>query len=210
MPPVAGCNTWPRTGTYRGVVTTDQDSFGELVREHQARVRNYVARRVPPNDVDDVVAEVFGTAWRHRDRLPEQVDLWLLRTAWNAILHQYRRALRQTRLTARLASLRPDTSTAGLEQGHDPDAAEAIRSALATLSASDQELLRLTYWEQLSSDEVAYVVGCSVPAARVRLHRARRRLQAALPPWLAPPRAPLSPAPAEMAPLRPTPSTRTN
>lgn len=55
-----------------------------------------------------------------------------------------------------------------------------VRTALASLPAGDQEILRLVGWEQLVLAEVAVVLGCSRVAAKVRLHRARRRLLATL------------------------------
>jgi RNA polymerase sigma-70 factor (ECF subfamily) len=41
------------------------------------------------------------------------------------------------------------------------------------LGADDQELLRLSAWDQLDHDEIALVLGISSGAARVRPHRAR-------------------------------------
>jgi RNA polymerase sigma-70 factor (ECF subfamily) len=57
---------------------------------------------------------------------------------------------------------------------------EPIRSALATLGPADREILRLCGWEELTPEEIAAVLGISRIAARSRLHRARRRLRAAL------------------------------
>jgi hypothetical protein len=45
------------------------------------------------------------------------------------------------------------------------------------LSVADQEVLRLAAWEQLDTPALAYVLECSEVAARVRLHRATRRLR---------------------------------
>jgi RNA polymerase sigma-70 factor (ECF subfamily) len=45
------------------------------------------------------------------------------------------------------------------------------------LSPRDAEVLRLAAWEQLDIPEIAYVLGCTPSAARVRLHRARRRAE---------------------------------
>ena len=52
--------------------------------------------------------------------------------------------------------------------------------ALAKLSERDRDLLLLAAWDGLTADEIAVVVGCSRAAAKVRLHRARRRLQRTL------------------------------
>jgi RNA polymerase sigma-70 factor (ECF subfamily) len=44
------------------------------------------------------------------------------------------------------------------------------------LGADDREVLTLAAWEGLDAGEIATVMGCSRNAARIRLHRARRRL----------------------------------
>lgn len=51
---------------------------------------------------------------------------------------------------------------------------------LATLSPSDQEILRLRAWEELTSAEIGVVLGISVTAVDMRMSRARRRLEQAL------------------------------
>jgi DNA-directed RNA polymerase specialized sigma24 family protein len=81
----------------------DEAWFTELVRAHQVALRTYVSRRVGPADVDDVVAEVLAAAWRHRASPPPTPELWLYRTAWNSLLHQFRSQRRRDRLAARLA-----------------------------------------------------------------------------------------------------------
>ncbi|MGP3918591.1 RNA polymerase sigma factor [Nonomuraea sp. 10N515B] len=51
-----------------------------------------------------------------------------------------------------------------------------VREAFAQLSPDDREIPALVGWEGLGSDEIAAVLGCSRGAARLRLHRARKRL----------------------------------
>jgi RNA polymerase sigma factor (sigma-70 family) len=53
---------------------------------------------------------------------------------------------------------------------------ERARQAFERLSDDDRELLSLVAWEGLSGHEIAKVLGCSRGAARLRLHRARKRL----------------------------------
>ena len=52
-----------------------------------------------------------------------------------------------------------------------------VLRALAKLSERDRDLLLLSAWDGLTAAEIAAAVGCSGTAAKVRLHRARRRLQ---------------------------------
>jgi DNA-directed RNA polymerase specialized sigma24 family protein len=60
------------------------------------------------------------------------------------------------------------------------DSNAEVLAALATLTARDAEVLRLATWEGLDTDELAYVLGCTRAAAKVRLHRAWRRFAQAL------------------------------
>jgi RNA polymerase sigma factor (sigma-70 family) len=189
---------------------SDEAWFTALVHAHRQDLRNYVRRRIDPAAVDDVVSEVLGAAWRHRDLRPPEPRLWLLRTAQNALLHQFRAQRRRDRLMAKLAGEpAPTNEPAPANEPADGSAAEIVRSCLLRLSDSDQELLRLSYWEQLSVDEISYVVGASAVAVRVRLHRARRRLAPMLPDWLVPTSVPDQPGgahPSAAAALHLTPT----
>jgi RNA polymerase sigma-70 factor (ECF subfamily) len=55
-----------------------------------------------------------------------------------------------------------------------------VAAALRSLGDTDREILTLAAWEDLDAGQIAVVLGCSRNAARIRLHRARRRLAAAL------------------------------
>ena len=67
---------------------------------------------------------------------------------------------------------------------HDPSDLVSDRDAwvraLGTLSESDRETLMLVAWEGLDNTDAASALGCSAAAFRVRLHRARSRLEAAV------------------------------
>jgi RNA polymerase sigma-70 factor (ECF subfamily) len=52
---------------------------------------------------------------------------------------------------------------------------------MSTLSPTDQEVLRLAAWEELSAPLIAEAMGCSVAAAEQRVHRAKKRLGRAMP-----------------------------
>ena len=137
----------------------------------------YALRRTDnTDDAADVLAETFLTAWRRLDEVPEgdQAKLWLYGTA-RRLLANHRRGERRRlaladRLRAELAlTYRPPDRAA--------DFAE-IAAAFRRIPQPDQELLALAGWEELDAGQIAAVVGCSRNAARIRLHRARRRLAA--------------------------------
>lgn len=148
---------------------------------HHTAVLAYARRRVAAEDAEDVLAEVFTAAWQHRGRVPDPPLPWLYRTAAHHVLHTWRSRIRNDRLTGRLhaqpAELVADHADHVVDQ---LDQNAQVHRALATLTPRDAEVLRLATWEQLPTDELAYVLGCTPTAARVRLHRARRRFARAL------------------------------
>lgn len=159
-------------------------SFERAYRDHARAILRFTVRRVGGGTAaQDVASEAFLAAWRQWDRLPavpEEVLPWLYRFAGNAVRNQRRSDRRQVRLTVRLAE-----SDVGAEVGADPSISvsgvAALIDAFAKLSESDQEVLRLLAWERVAdARELGLALGISPAAARVRTHRARRRLQACL------------------------------
>lgn len=167
------------TGTDR-----DESWFTDTYVRHAPAIRAYAARRVP-QELDDVVAEVFTTAWRLRGSVPGdpgEARLWLYAVARHTVLHAHRSALRRARLAARagLTAVEDGAEVWSDQVADRLDAQALVRQALGRLSETDAEILRLWAWEGLEPKEIAVVLECSPVAARVRWHRARRRLAAVL------------------------------
>jgi RNA polymerase sigma factor (sigma-70 family) len=153
--------------------------FEELYAAHRVSVLGYALRRTDnTDDAADVLAETFLIAWRRLDEVPsgDRARLWLYGTA-RRILANHRRGER--RRLALADRLREELATTYRPPELAPDVAD-IAAAFRRLPQPDQELLALTGWEGLDAGQVAAVVGCSRNAARIRLHRARRRLEAEL------------------------------
>jgi RNA polymerase sigma-70 factor (ECF subfamily) len=153
----------------------DEQRFTELYTRHRAAVERYIRRRVVPDEVADVLSEVFLTAWRRLDEIPHAKALpWLYGTARRTLANAHRADRRRGSLVELLAS-QP------WRHAHDHAESQSERMALAlafeALSDSDQEILRLSVWEALPSREAAVVLGCSPATFHVRLHRARTRLR---------------------------------
>jgi RNA polymerase sigma-70 factor (ECF subfamily) len=159
---------------------SNDEIFAAAYREHYWAVSRYVARRLDgrTGEVEEVVAEVFTVAWRRRADLPGSPLPWLYGVARNCLANAVRGYGRRRRLVDRLGN---DESAHGRQIVNSPDAESPgawVHEALGRLSEADQEVLRLTVWEELDIDEVAVALGCGRRAAAMRLHRARRRLRA--------------------------------
>ena len=164
----------------------DAQRFTALYHEHHDRVRDFARRRVGSDLAQEVVAETFLVAWRRLDDIPPVAMPWLYQVALYEIANLRRRQARVVRIHDALRHRRCGAPGAGAGELTEPESADevtelsrAVAAAFAHLKPADQEILRLAAWEQLSSSEGAAVLQCSVPAYRMRLHRARIRLATA-------------------------------
>lgn len=154
------------------------DRFALLYERHHRRVFAYCLRRASADRADDAVAETFMTAWRRIDDIPEGDGAlpWLLAVAFRVLGHQWRGASRRSRLAEKLAATGVVPVPAPEDYivvNHD---SEQILEALSRLKVRDQEILRLSIWEELNHAEIALILGVSEEAIRKRLSRARKSL----------------------------------
>ncbi len=162
----------------RQPATDDEARFAEIYRRHSRSIQAYCARRTAGSQVADAVADVFLVAWRRIDQLPEAERAlpWLYGVAYKVLSHQWRHRARSRRLIERLRSLAqvdemaPDVLLVRSEEHR------VVLAASARLKPIDQEILRLTLWEELSHVEIATVLGIEVTAAKQRAYRARQNL----------------------------------
>lgn len=156
---------------------TPRAAFTVLFQTHYARVHGYVARRIDPADVEDVVNEVFLTAWRRFHDLPDDELLvgWLLQTARRTLSTRRRGTRRRERLVEKAASVVPRTERDAVAQAvADRD---VLRAALQRLPDEDRELLMLVRWDGLTLKQAAEVLDVPEGTVSSRLHRARNRLR---------------------------------
>lgn len=152
----------------------DRLQFEALYERHRAAVRAYVTRRAGEPAVDDVLAQVWLTAWRRRDSLPPDPLPWLYGTARRALANERRGRRRWTALLSRAAFEHA--------AAHEEASAASARvlEALGRLPERDREAILLVAWEGLDNAAAAQVLGCSTAAFATRLHRARRQLKVLL------------------------------
>jgi RNA polymerase sigma-70 factor (ECF subfamily) len=157
----------------------DQASFRRLFDAAYRPLLAYALRRAESGaDAEEVVADTLLVAWRRREQMPGGAETipWLYGVAGRVLANQRRARNRRRRLHAVLVPLkRPDLNAD--ESVASAGAARALVAAMRRLSESDQEVLRLAFWEGLSRRQIAISLACSENAATVRLHRARQRLR---------------------------------
>ncbi len=145
-----------------------------MYRQHDQRVLGYALRRASVEVAQDAVADTFLAAWRRFDELPKDPLPWLIEATRRTLANQRRSSSRQAQLADRLIndhSFQRDSGSPGtVGEG-------TMGIAFGRLSVDDRETLALIAWEGLTPSQAARSVGCSAAAFRVRLHRARHRLE---------------------------------
>ncbi|MHB1539374.1 MAG: RNA polymerase sigma factor [Solirubrobacteraceae bacterium] len=153
-----------------------RERFVAIYEENEARLSTYALRRTTSEeDAADLVAETFAVAWRRIAHVPggEAATLWLFGVARRLLANQRRGELRRRRLATRLAGQREPPAAHEQEHALDRD---AFQRALGRMPEEQREVLSLVAWEGLTTSELASVLGCTGNAAKIRLHRARKRL----------------------------------
>jgi RNA polymerase sigma-70 factor (ECF subfamily) len=156
-------------------VVDSEQGFRAAYDEHVRAVAAFALRRtVTAADAEDVVAETFLVAWRRFGEAPADLRPWLFGVARHVLRHHHRSEQRREALSTRLAAALAAGSAGSADQSW-------LVEALRELPEGARDVLTLTAWEGLSHAEAAAVLGCTPAAIAVRLHRARRRLEALRP-----------------------------
>jgi RNA polymerase sigma-70 factor (ECF subfamily) len=166
-------------------------SLAELFASHHARIRRYILSIVhDPDEADDLTQDVFLQAHRRLGSLrdPDAVTSWLYRIATHVCYDRFRQWSRRPRAH----SLDP-TEPAGARPvagGEDEPAlgrvieqaemSGCVRSYLQQLPDDYRTPILLHDLEGATNAEIAEMLGISLDLVKIRLHRARRKLEAAL------------------------------
>jgi RNA polymerase sigma-70 factor, ECF subfamily len=157
---------------------SDHLAFGRIAVAHQDRIFAYLGRMgLDSATAEDIAQETFLRVWRHAGKYNPRLGsltTWILTIARNLALTRLSLLARQaetpvsseTREIASDAPL-PDEQLVTLQRQHQ------LHAALACLSAADRSLLSSSYIDELDLAAIARIEGCSMGAAKLRLHRAR-------------------------------------
>ncbi len=162
------------------VMTVGDARFVDLYQRYYRHVYAYCRRRTAADKVEDAVAETFLVVWRKISEVPsgDEALPWLYSVARRVLGHQWRGASRQSRLESKLASVGVSASVSASAEEYmvvDQESRQAL-DALSKLRRSDQEILRLSVWEELPHREIAEVLGLNTDAVKKRFSRARKKL----------------------------------
>ena len=163
----------------------DDRAFTRLMRRHNPPLYGFVRRYVADADAAvDVVQETFVAAWKALARFDDQraFPVWLRAIALNKCRDRARRlSVRRLILGEKdeqsaEAQARPDAAAGGEESVISAQRRAVIRQAIARLPTKLKEPLLLTYFDELTQQEAASLLGVTVKTIETRVYRARQRL----------------------------------
>jgi RNA polymerase sigma-70 factor, ECF subfamily len=154
----------------RAALAGDSAAFTRLYERYGRLVHGLLLARVGPDEVEDLVQDVFLTAWRRLDDLrdPAAFGGWIAMIARNRATDFHRRTAEFVELPDDLAS--PDTASAGAD-------ARVALAAIRSLPDAYRETLILRLVEGLSGPEIAERTGLTPGSVRVNLHRGMKMLR---------------------------------
>lgn len=146
----------------------EQGAFDELYRSYARMVHGIVLARVPYDEVDDIVQEVFLAAYKNINTLRDKnaVGAWLAMIARNRANEFYR-------------SFKPtEELPESLPQNHNSQhEAQEILDAVRSLSEAYRETLVMRLVEGMTGEEIAERTGLTHQSVRVNLHRGMKLLR---------------------------------
>jgi RNA polymerase sigma-70 factor (ECF subfamily) len=175
----------------------DREAFETLVNKYKQPVMNLVFRTLPDaTEAEDLAQHVFLQVYKsaHRYEVAAKFSTWIFTIARNLCLNEIRRRSRHP--ADSLDEVAADNEDQPLRQIEDgktfspPDALlhgelEAkIEEALAELPEKQRTAILLCRQDELSYEEIAVIVGCSLSATKSLIHRGRETLKQKLKPYL--------------------------
>ncbi len=164
------------------IARSDRAAMQKLYFVYHRRLHRFLARTLPPDQVDEVINDTMFVVWRHAGdfRGDSRLSTWLLGIAYRLALKRLKRnggrsSASLDQLEAVEAGLADDSGASQREQR------EWIDRALRTLPAPQRLTIELAYFMGHSCDEIAVMTATPVNTVKTRLFHARARLRALLP-----------------------------
>lgn len=168
---------------------TTRLQFSDIYDEFGEKVRHYLERMVGKNDAEDLAQEVFLKIDKAlRDfKGKSSLSTWVYRIATNAALDKIKsRSYREQGETVTLEeagdqieyACPQEASLSAEREAIRNEMNECIREFVDRLPADYRTVIVLSETRDLQNRQIADILGISLDAVKIRLHRARARLKA--------------------------------
>jgi RNA polymerase sigma-70 factor (ECF subfamily) len=175
----------------------DTSAFAQLVDKYKQPVMNVAYRMLhDATEAEDLAQNVFVQVYKSADRyrVSSKFSTWLFTIARNLCLNEIRRRSRHP--ASSLDAPHPEQDDQPLHQVEDMKTSappehllhgeleRKIGEALAALPENQRLAIVLCRQDELSYEEIAKVLDCSVAATKSLIHRGRETLKQRLKPYL--------------------------
>jgi RNA polymerase sigma-70 factor (ECF subfamily) len=158
----------------------DVEQLSMLFERHHSRLFGFCLGILGNREAArDLVQEVFFRLLKYRDSFRPDAPFapWLYRLARNACIDQLRKSGRE--VISDTDFERPDPTPLVPEELERREELAKLRTALGRLPEDKRELLLLARSGTLSYEQIATLLGCTVGALKVRVHRSLQLLREA-------------------------------
>jgi RNA polymerase sigma-70 factor (ECF subfamily) len=163
---------------------SDAAETGDLFTAYHDKICRYIAGMIrDPMEAEDLTQETFLRAHYRQDALrdPRAARGWLYRIATNVCLDRLRQRARQVAASGegdlQDAHSAVREAPSAQEQAERAETSACVQRCLDYLPDSHRAVVLLYEAHGLTAVEIAELLGVSVATIKIRLHRARRRLQ---------------------------------
>lgn len=156
----------------------DPAAFADLVRRHQDHLFNFLYRMTGNReDAEDLAQETFVRIFRAlpRFRSGSPFKPWMYKIAVNLAINHYNAKKPTSQLADEYPSASPFTSPELMAELRETQ--RALRRAMRELPEQYRAILLLRHLNDLSYQDIAQALDVPIGTAKVRLHRARKKLQ---------------------------------
>lgn len=156
-----------------------------LYAEAYPRIRRYIGSLVhDQSEAEDLTQDTFLRAYRSREALrePQAKMTWLYRIATNVSVDRMRqRARRPAVADTEIEEIDPPDEGAALQKViEQAEMSSCIQGFLSALPDNYRSVMMMADLQEMSGPEIAELLGISVATVKIRLHRARQKLKAAI------------------------------
>ena len=158
----------------------DVGQLGLLFERHQRRLYNFCLRLTGDRQLaEDLVQEVFTRILKYRHTYRDDSDflVWTYQMTRNACSDHFRKRGRMNEVDEEPREEAATVIPRPLEGLESAEAVDLLRKALDKLPLDKRELLVMSRFQNLKYDQIAELLGCTVGAVKVRVHRAVKQLR---------------------------------
>ncbi len=161
---------------------TDVRYFEALYRKYFPMINNFVYRRIYDEDLkNEIVANVFYKVMKNLKKFKvlknkrTSFAAWLYRVALNEINQHYREEKRVNKI---FENRKEEYIVNHQESEPLSDISfEEVKEKMKNLKPKERDIIALRFFEKLSYEQIAEILKIKEGAAKVRLHRALKKLK---------------------------------